>query len=549
MQFRPIQFEPNTFLLLVTLLCLFLVWSCGDGQNPSEDPASGAGALSFNVVYHDEADGNFRSEAAKIDCIGQGIATIEAKVYVPDNDSSTSGGPWRCDLGQGTISSVPAGSGRTVVVLGKNADESVILSGQKSDINVIADSENDVGTIDCYAFVPNLLAPVHGAVVKQDAVVFQWEEVAGAAEYLVLISQNSDMSDPVIEDYPTTVNYTPSGLTSEITYYWQVFGRDSDGNEGSGSQIWSVTITDSSGKVPDTGQEQIEGYESVPGEDMTFTINPPSYTKLDAEGNNVDAGAADWAMVRDNVTGLIWEIKTDDETIHDKDNTYSWQDAQSEFIDKLNNSHFGGYNDWRLPTIKELAFIVHRGRFYPAINTDHFPNTMSSTAYWSTTDYLTTNAWTVSFRNGSVNNASKENLRHVRAVRNWQPSSKLVDNGNGTVTDTSTGLMWQQLEGGPQSWNAALSYCRELALGEYIDWRLPNINELQSLVDYEKGFSNDAPAIDKNFFPNAAPTYYWTATTYIDSTDAAWKVNFNHGKNGWHDKASGYRVRAVRGGQ
>jgi len=56
-------------------------------------------------------------------------------------------------------------------------------------------------------------------------------------------------------------------------------------------------------------------------------------------------------MVWDNVTGLIWEVKTDDGSVHDKDNKYNWDDAQNVFIAELNSTSFGGYSDWRVPSI------------------------------------------------------------------------------------------------------------------------------------------------------------------------------------------------------
>lgn len=70
--------------------------------------------------------------------------------------------------------------------------------------------------------------------------------------------------------------------------------------------------------VPDTGQTQ--SYTATFGEDSDYTCNPHSYTKLDAEGNALPDAAASWSMIKDNVTGLIWENKTDDGSIHDKDN-------------------------------------------------------------------------------------------------------------------------------------------------------------------------------------------------------------------------------------
>jgi hypothetical protein len=79
-------------------------------------------------AYHFAAN-DFQSKAVTIECAGQGVATVEAKVYDPDNAYLAGGGPWDCSTGQGTISAVPAGSGRTVVVWGKNTDGKVVFSG------------------------------------------------------------------------------------------------------------------------------------------------------------------------------------------------------------------------------------------------------------------------------------------------------------------------------------------------------------------------------------------------------------------------------------
>ena len=88
---------------------------------------------------------------------------------------------------------------------------------------------------------------------------------------------------------------------------------------------------------------------------------------------------------------------------------------------------------------------------------------------------------------------------------------ELVDNGDGTVTDASTGLMWQQAEAGAMNWEAALVYCENLELAGHDDWRLPNLNELLSIVDYELY----DPAIDTTFFPGAMSSEYWSSTTAI----------------------------------
>jgi len=132
--------------------------------------------------------------------------------------------------------------------------------------------------------------------------------------------------------------------------------------------ILSISFCALADPMPDTSQTQ--SYTDTFGEDSDYTINPPSYTKLDAQGNDLPDSAASWTMVRDNVTGLIWEVKTDDGSIHDKDNKYTWYDSNSQtnggnagtsgdgtdtedFIKALNDANFGGYSDWRFPTVKE----------------------------------------------------------------------------------------------------------------------------------------------------------------------------------------------------
>lgn len=124
-------------------------------------------------------------------------------------------------------------------------------------------------------------------------------------------------------------------------------------------------------------------------------------------------------MVRDNVTELIWENKTDDGSIHDKDNTYYYWDFPV-FIATLNSLNFGGYSDWRIPTITELSGLVDSNipNPGPLINTTYFPNTMMDW-YWSSTPYESTIFIMVNFGNGSVNIAPG-GMSYIRAVRGGQ---------------------------------------------------------------------------------------------------------------------------------
>jgi hypothetical protein len=125
----------------------------------------------------------------------------------------------------------------------------------------------------------------------------------------------------------------------------------------------------------------------------------------------------------------------------------------------------------------------------------------------------------------------------------------------GIVTDSATGLQWQDdySDNGDvikrANWKDAIGYCNELSLGGHNDWRLPNINELLSIVDYTKY----NPAIDDSF-QNVTPNRwknYWSSTTIVNYPSHAWDVDFRNGYNSFNDKSASYTsvVRCVRSGQ
>jgi hypothetical protein len=314
------------------------------------------------------------------------------------------------------------------------------------------------------------------------------------------------------------------------------------------------------GPVPDTGQTKCyDGVQEIPcplpgepfyGQDANYTTNPHSYTKLDAKGNDLPDSASSWVMVRDNVTGLIWENKTDDGSIHDKDNVYSWGNAPDAFIAKLNVRRFGGFHDWRLPTIKELSTLVDSSICSPSIDLLYFSNTQSS-RYWSSTiapfGWYVWNqyAWNIIFDCGSMGFTYTSENYYVRAVRDGQSGSfdnTFIDNGDGTITDTNSGLMWEQSGLTAASWTGALSYCDSLNLGGHNDWRLPDRNELQSLVDATQGYL----VIDTTFFPDTQDSRYWSSTT-VGTPSIAWYVNFvEDGQVSYGYKSDNFYVRAVR---
>ena len=247
--------------------------------------------------------------------------------------------------------------------------------------------------------------------------------------------------------------------------------------------------------IPDTGQTQCYDTEhnEIPcagtGQDGEYSINPMSYTKLDGEGNELPDSAESWVMVRDNVTGLIWEVKTNKDGVanyddpHDADNEYTWYDpdpatngggdagTESEhdtldFIEELNNANYGGHSDWRLPSREELRSIVDYGipSPRPTVDVSYFPNSGSSHYWSSTTSASNTNyARSVSFGYGYDNSPGKSVSLYVRAVRGGQGGSfgSWIIHENDTATHEATGLMWQTNEAGAMTWQEALAVLRK----------------------------------------------------------------------------------------
>ncbi len=123
-----------------------------------------------------------------------------------------------------------------------------------------------------------------------------------------------------------------------------------------------------------------------------------------------------------------------------------------------------------------------------------------------------------------------------------------TDNGDKTVTDNRTGFMWQQMSDTEHKWESAITYCEELNLAGYNDWRLPNINELRSIVDYELySPSLDEPALDETYFPNTEAYYFWTSTSSSLDASKAWTIYFGYGNDYSYEKSSyKFYARCVR---
>ncbi|MBB1073112.1 DUF1566 domain-containing protein [Rhodoferax sp. 4810] len=272
------------------------------------------------------------------------------------------------------------------------------------------------------------------------------------------------------------------------------------------------------------------------------------FTKLDANGNELPASATDHTCVRDNVTGLMWQAGQSDWT-------YTF-DQTANYVSTVNNTGLCGFNDWRMPSVKELVSIVNYNSYDPAIDANYFPD--SSSWFWSGSPYAGSSyyAWYVHFSDGGANYNDRDVGYHVRLVRAGQffdTFDTFNDNHDGTVTQVNTELMWAKCSEGQtgtncsgdadeMTWSEALTAANNSRLGGYDDWRLPSVKELQALVDY----STDWPAIDSSAFPNTPSSWFWSGSPDANYSGFAWCVVFYNGNANDYCRSSNYHVRLVR---
>ena len=184
---------------------------------------------------------------------------------------------------------------------------------------------------------------------------------------------------------------------------------------------------DTDGNIVRAGQDAHYGRDVSDGDNSDGALGF-SFSKLDASGNTLSSTALNWACVRDEVTGLVWEKKTTS-GLQSKDSTYSWYDSNwatngggsglsdagvcsggtgcdtekyTYDLNALNNgSGLCGFSDWRMPSRRELLSIIDYSASYPAIDINYFPNTQSN-EHWSNASFSSVGAWSVGFHAGNV---------------------------------------------------------------------------------------------------------------------------------------------------
>jgi hypothetical protein len=307
-----------------------------------------------------------------------------------------------------------------------------------------------------------------------------------------------------------------------------------------GSQATSSTGTSGSLTYPliDTGQVTCYDTENViscPASGASFAGQDAQYSGESFSFTNNNNGT-----ITDNISGLTWQGTP-------SSSSYSWQEA----VDYCSSLSLATYADWRIPSLKELFSISDFSQGWPYIDTSYFSLASGTVSkdeqYWSSNYYYVgtthngaASAFAVNHVTGHIKAypaaASGHFGNYVRCVRGTAyGTNNFVDNGDGTITDQATGLMWTQNDSGQAlDWQNALDSAENLVFAGYNDWRLPNIRELQSIVDYSGTF----PAIDSLFnctsitneAGNSDYGYYWSGTSAIFQQNGsyyyAWYVAF-----------------------
>jgi hypothetical protein len=293
---------------------------------------------------------------------------------------------------------------------------------------------------------------------------------------------------------------------------------------------------------------------SKTGYDADYSGNQPSYSKNTAG-----------TIITDNTTGLLW-TKTADTN---NSGTLTSSDKMSQATAKTYCSSLttGGYT-WRLPDIKTLySLILFSGKdasstascstagstscatssLTPFIDTTYFDigfgdvnanervidgQYATSTNYVSTTMSGDATMFGVNFIDGRIKGypitkaGGVSNTFYVRCVsgNTSYGVNSFKDNGNSTITDSATALMWQSKDSDSTDWDNAVKTCEDATTANYIDWRLPNVKELESILDYTRSpDTTSSAAIDSKFTATSITNennktdygYYWASTTHV----------------------------------
>lgn len=368
---------------------------------------------------------------------------------------------------------------------------------------------------------------------------------------LVSTFTTTDASSVAVGATPQTSGVTPNDFSIPVVYVLT----------GATSTNYTVTVTKAPGvlSLPRTGQV-ISYSTNDDGMIQRGVIWPdPRFTT---------ASSGTGTVVNDNLTGLQWPQNAGTPTaVGCTGGVMDWQSALA-YVACLNTNNYLAHNDWRMPNANELVSLITAGvtDIYSWLNTQGFNNMQGNFYFSSTTDpVITTQARIVNMVTGNLIVGAKTDLLNVIPVRGtsngrapvpqtgqatsydglnnaddgalqagfaW-PSTRFTNPASYLVVDQLTGLMWTTDGNTPGSatcsmdgtWQGALDYIACLNTNIYLgysDWRLPNVNELESLIN--AGQTDSSSWLNSQGFSNVQGNPYWSSTTDATTTDNAFLV-------------------------
>ncbi len=301
-------------------------------------------------------------------------------------------------------------------------------------------------------------------------VTLSWNAISEAAHYALCYASQAitdinnclNYTDGIWQDVDST-SVTIAKLTNGKKYYFRVLAETAGSTLAVSNMVAAVpkppvalndtgitTCSDASNNNLPCPVKGFPNQDAQSGRDVSQKDNSNghagfSFSKISGTGVVLAATAPRWNCVKDNVTGLLWEVKTDNNGLHDKDWTYTWYNPDSTknggfagyqnsgfcggtsacdtdaYVKAVNAASWCGYKNWRLPTVDELSGIASLDRYNPSIDSGYFPYTQSNW-YWSSSPvaYSSYDAWIVYFSSGHDNWDYKGYGNYVRLVRSGQ---------------------------------------------------------------------------------------------------------------------------------
>ena len=418
---------------------------------------------------------------------------------------------------------------------------------------------------------------VHETLAQGTCAVYRFFNTrTGIHFYTISESERDDVMQLPQYNYEGIKYFVFADFAQDTTPVYRFF------NHVRGGHLYTISETerDNVMQLPNWTYEGIAFYV-YPHQESTFA--PVPRTGQTASYRDGDDGyyqmGVEWpeprftdngnGTVTDRLTGLMWSKDANIDGAKTWNNAISWCNA-------LDN---GGYDDWRLPNIRELYSLIDKSEHGFALPDVHPFTGVQDMDYWSSSTYAgnSDEAWSLYPDYGFTFPDDKAEAFCVWPVRSvskgiapvprtgqtisyrdgddgyyqlgvrW-PEPRFIDNGDQTVTDGLTGMIWAMNASidGSKTWDDAIDWCNGLDHGGYDDWRLPNAREMYSLIDYGK-YSPALP--DGHPFTDVQSDFYWSSTTFAYDEISSWIVVLGHGHMLFSNKPYARYVWPVRGGQ